>query len=230
MTHNRPLFPLVRHLSAPCTRLLLPLPYGPNQITLAAIALGLAAAALLGTGHRLAAVAAGLCLTASYLLDNCDGEIARQRGQCTPFGAALDTFGDWLVHTALFLGLGLGVARASGATGSASPWLWLGVAAALGGTVNYLLGLYLDWARTRAITPIHHPATISPILLEPTADLTWRELLIFAFRELARADFCLLLLALTLFDLHWLLLPAAAVGAQAYWLLQLSAKARSFHV
>ena len=53
---------------------------------------------------------------------------------------------------------------------------------------------------------------------------------VFVFRELFRADFCFIVLALTLVDLTWLLLPAGAVGSQVYWATQLVEGADEFHV
>ena len=49
-----------------------------------------------------------------------------------------------------------------------------------------------------------------------------RDWFLYVFRELCRADFCFLLLLLAAFDIAWVLLPAAAIGAQVYWLTGLS--------
>ncbi len=211
--------PLIRHLSRPLTRVLLTLPVSANQITAASLALGLASAWLLATrpgGHG--PLAAALLLVVAYVLDTCDGEVARARGQCSRFGAHLDNFADWLTHSAFFAALGLGATRASG-----EPlWLAAGLAAAAGATINYLLVLWL----------------VVPASDAPPADGTAppavphgpREWLVFAFRELSRADFCFLVLLLAAAQvLHWLL-PAAAVGAQVYWVMLASRRARQFRV
>ena len=50
------------------------------------------------------------------------------------------------------------------------------------------------------------------------------------FRELSRADFCFIVLALAIFDLTWVLLPAAAVGAHAYWVFRFASGANRFRV
>ena len=52
----------------------------------------------------------------------------------------------------------------------------------------------------------------------------------FAFRKLTRADFCFIVLALALFDVVWVLLPAGAVGAQVYWLARFQRGAGDYHV
>ncbi|MEC8164609.1 MAG: hypothetical protein VX079_08605, partial [Pseudomonadota bacterium] len=55
-------------------------------------------------------------------------------------------------------------------------------------------------------------------------------LLVFIFRELFRADFCFLLLLLAIFDVIWLILPAAAIGSQVYWMIAFYKESRNFHV
>ncbi len=57
-----------------------------------------------------------------------------------------------------------------------------------------------------------------------------REWAVFALRELSRADFCFIVLALSLFDASWVLLPAGAIGAQAYWMAAFVKRAREVHI
>ncbi len=219
LTPPERLFPLIRHLSYPASRALALLPITPNQITLASLVAALLAAWGYMQGSYGWAIAGGLALSLSYLLDNADGEIARLKGLQSRFGEFFDTFVDWLAHAAFFVGLGMGVVAAGGG----EIWLWMGVAAALGGTINYGLGLYFD----------RHPAEPTekapnePTTPEIRGVVDW---LVYAFRELSRADFCFIALALSLADLHWLLLPAGAVGAQVYWLAAFVKGARRHHV
>ena len=42
--------------------------------------------------------------------------------------------------------------------------------------------------------------------------------------------FCFIVLALALFDLTWLLLPAGAICSQVYWIAQFVRGAREFNV
>ena len=133
------IFPLVRHLSYRTTPLLLRLGLTPNQITAVSLAFGLAAAVgLMETGSAVH-IFAGLLLVVCYVLDNCDGEVARLRQLATRFGAAYDTAVDWLVHAAVFFALGVGQWRDDGN----ALWIWLGGAAALGGTINFVVGIVL---------------------------------------------------------------------------------------
>ena len=163
-----------------------------------------------------------LMLVVSYVLDNCDGEIARIKDQCSEFGERFDTFVDWIVHTMFFAGLGVGVSRQSGE----DLWLWLGLIAAGGGTINYILGFLLE-ARDRARTANQPVASgTAESHRDPETPLEWA---VFVFRELTRADFWLIVLALSIFDFTWVLLPAGAIGAQVYWATQFIGGVREFH-
>jgi len=190
---------------------------------------------------RALAVTGGAMLVLCYLLDNCDGEIARLKDQCTVFGAFFDTFVDWIVHAAFFAALGVGVAAAT----ENDLWLWLGGIAAAGGAINYLIRLVADWREYHAGGKAQDsgPDSGPDPTRDPTHDSTgraaaehpprpegWRQRAVFAFRELFRADFCFIVLGLAFFDAVWVLLPAGAVGAQAYWMAQLIKGTRDYHV
>lgn len=222
MTPDEPrkphLFPLIRHLSTRVTPTLLRLPVSANLVTTASLLTGLTACwyFTLGTwGDSL--IGAGLFVIC-YILDNCDGEVARARNQCSRFGEKYDTFVDWVVHSLFFASLGFGVTSQTGA----QVWLWLGLFGALGGTINYAVGVYLDMkdaavAATRLESDEPHT---------PGSALQW---VAFVLRELSRADFCVIVAGLALFDVTWILLPTAALGAHAYWMAAFVKGARNFH-
>lgn len=212
--------PLVRHLSYRASRVLVRTPLTPNQITWTALALGLAASVALLRGDRGGDLAAAVLLVLCYVLDNCDGEIARAKSLSSTFGAQLDTAVDAVVHAVFFIALGHAEWRTTGHV----TWAVLGWAAAGGATVNYVIGLVHDARARRA------PATAVPPPVPDPAPRGWRELAVFALRELSRADFCFIVVVLAALDLLHLLLPAAALGAQAYWLSGLWSRARDFHV
>lgn len=211
-----PALPLIRHLSRPVTPLLARLPVTANQITTAALALGLMAAYAAALGTWAATVVAGILLVGCYVLDNCDGEIARLKNQCSAFGRHYDSFVDWVVHTAFFAALGAGVTIDTGET----VWLWLGLAAAFGGTLNYGLGFLVA----------RGPGDVTEVEPGQTWPQNAQEWALFAFRELSRADFCFIVLVLAMIDGAWILLPAGAVGAQVYWATLMIRRAREFHV
>ncbi len=216
MTEKSP-FPVIRALSRPVTEILAGTAFTANQITAHSLIFGLSAAWFMSRGVHRAALIGALLFVICYVLDNCDGEIARLKNQCTTFGRHFDTAVDWIVHTAFFAGLGIGVARSSGD----ELWWWLGLVAAGGGTINYALGLVLN-RRDR------NSGDVDLEDREGARPDGWVQGLIFMFRELARADFCFLVLGLAVFDVLWVLLPAGAIGAQVYWLLLLVKSARSF--
>ena len=218
-TVNTPLFPLIRHLSKFATPVFMRLPVSANMITTASMVTGLAAAWCVTLGTPGADIAAGALFVITYILDNCDGEIARLKDQCSTFGMWFDTLVDWIVHTAFFIALGIGTAKGFGH----DAWLWLGGIAAAGGTFNFALGIILD-ARDKAASEDEDKAETTR---QPEGLSDWA---VYVFRELTREDFCFIVLALALFDLTWLLLPAGAICSQVYWIAQFVRGAREFNV
>ena len=226
---NNQLFPLIRYLSKVATPALMRLPVTANQITAASLVSGLGAAWCLMQGSMAWDIAAGALFVITYVLDNCDGEIARLKDQCSDFGMHFDTFVDWAVHTAFFAALGIGVAGRF----DSDLWLWMGMIAAAGGTINYGIGFYLD-ARAKAETETEairegggEGERPEETHREPEGLSDW---FLYIFRELTRADFCFIILALALFDVTRVLLPAGAIGSQVYWITQFFQGARDFHV
>ena len=141
--------------------------------------------------------------------------------RCSEFGRRFDSFVDWVVHAAFFAALGAGTAAVRGG----EVWLWLGWIAAAGSTINYVVAFYLEFRDREAGESDPHAAPGDAV--KPA---NWKEWCVFALRELSRADFCFIVLVLTLFDVRWVLLPAGAVGAQVYWATQFIRRAREFHV
>ena len=224
-TVNSRLFPLIRYLSKAATPVFLRLPVTANQITAASLVSGLAAAWCLMQGTWGWDITAGALFVITYVLDNCDGEIARLKDQCSKFGMHFDSFVDWAVHTAFFAALGVGVAVRF----DSDLWLWMGMIAAAGGTINYGGGFFLD---TRDKTKTGTGATgedegPEEAHREPEGLSDW---VLYVFRELTRADFCFIALGLALFDVTWVLLPAGAIGSQVYGITQFFQGARDFHV
>ena len=217
---TRPWFPVVRHLSGVVTPYLMRFPLTPNQITTASLIAGMAGNVGVTIGGQWGHIVGALLLIVCYVLDNCDGEIARLKNLSSPFGAKYDSFVDWIVHATFFVALGTGAWLGGGEIVS----LWLGWIAGIGATINYCLGLFLDRLdsdrRIEADPPSPPPSTLP----------RWLDLAVLFFRELTRADFCFIVLLLALMDELWVLLPLAAVGSQVYWIMQLLPGARRHHV
>jgi len=144
--------------------------------------LGISSGLLLVWGNYIANIASCMFFFLSYLLDNCDGEVARARDQTSIFGYYLDSFVDWIVHAVFFLCLGFGEYTRS----DEILWLGFGVAASLGATINYGIRVYLDFINGRNK---HLPVETNINQQKDLQSASWNEKIAFIFRELARADF-----------------------------------------
>jgi len=201
-----------RRLSRPVTRRLLGRSITPTQITVASIALGLLGAAGLATVSYGLRVAGVLALVASVVLDCVDGEVARARFEQSAAGARLDVVGDYLVHLAVFTGLGVGLWRQGLPPGGGWAAVAL-VAAVLTTTVTL------------------HRLFVRPALVHG-GDLHWAgdgdgfrdSALAAVIEKIASRDYTYLLLVLALLGhLEWFLYAAAVgawvfvAGVLAYW-------------
>tara|TARA_B100000315_G_scaffold185427_1_gene174561 strand:- start:5811 stop:6446 length:636 start_codon:yes stop_codon:yes gene_type:complete len=209
-----PFFPLIRRFSNPVSRVLIRLPITPNQISIASLIFGLAGCFYISRNNFDDQLLGSFLFIVGYIFDNCDGEVARHKNLATDLGRKLDSFVDWIVHAVFFIALGYGIAREA----QDNIWLWLGLMGGLGSTINYSLGIFLD------------DPNASQDLVAASQPETIKDYIIFVFRELFRADFCFIVLLLTLFDNLWVLLPAAAIGAQVYWILYLTSRDKNYHV
>jgi phosphatidylglycerophosphate synthase len=97
----------MRRLSPYVTKLLLRTPISANGVTWLMIVSGLAAAGVLSLTGLLPAIGAVLLIQVQLLLDCCDGEVARWRGQKSPAGVYLDRIGHWLTEASLPIALGI---------------------------------------------------------------------------------------------------------------------------
>lgn len=208
--------PLIRLLSCRLTGFLAPSGITPNQLTIVGVLAGLAAALCYLRGGTIWALAGAVLFFVYYLLDNCDGELARLRGLQSRLGAQLDDIGDWAVHAALFLAIGFHEAQTSGQ----AVWMWLGGVAAVGGTINSLL-LFANGS-PRGEEEVSH-------LSDLPEDASRIDVAGFVLRGLIKADFWLIVSVLTAADAIWILLPAGAIGSQVFWLLYLRKTARRVH-
>lgn len=107
-------------------------PLTPNHITVMSLSVGVAAAALISTGTHRGFLAGALCLHLSYILDNCDGQVARIKKMSSDWGRRLDYASDIVVDWALWWGL----AVASQKQGSGDWVFWVAGLASLGSALN----------------------------------------------------------------------------------------------
>src|SRR6185503_15374498 len=100
-------------------------PVTPNQVSVASSAIGLAGACLLARGDALSATMGALLFQLSAVIDCVDGDVARMVFKESRLGKWLDLAGDQVVHGAVFIGIGVGLAR----SGSSAPVSWLATSA-----------------------------------------------------------------------------------------------------
>lgn len=190
---------LYRRCSRPLTTLLARTPLGPNAVTLLGIAAGVAGGALVGMPGVAALGGAIALLVLSGVLDCCDGELARLRGGVSRLGHVLDVTGDTAVALALLAGLAVRVGR-TGWTPRPGT-----LALLFGGVIASFAAI--SWseqseARRRTVAGAWENRLLDGVL----ASLTTRDWYVFpiAFALAGRLD---------------LLLSAAAIGAQGFWVL-----------
>ena len=163
----------------------------PNQVTLLGLAAGLAAATRFAEGPESWLVGA-LWLQLSFILDNCDGTLARLQNRTSGLGSWLDTVSDCAVNIGLFYGIGTGLQRDTG------QYIWLvgGLVTAVGVFFSYAMAFAVQVHR-RGIDAWRHPDP--PAGAEPDSRLV-------GFRKRAREDFSWIVLAGALAGhLGWLL-------------------------
>lgn len=143
------IFTYNRAIASRLSPLLARTPLRPNDVTLMSLAAGLLSAWSMSLGSRAAMLAGALLLHLSFILDNCDGQIARLKNMQSRFGMWLDYVCDLLVDMALWTGLSLGAVRMG-----ITPWIHLIAAlACLGSVLNFSRVVYF-----RA----HRPAPARP--------------------------------------------------------------------
>jgi hypothetical protein len=94
----------------------------PNQVTVIALCIGLAAATAFATGERAGYIVGGVLIYLSFVADCVDGQLARYTRSFSKFGAWLDSVFDRAKEYVAFAGL---------AIGASSPEVWVLAAATL---------------------------------------------------------------------------------------------------
>ena len=221
-TKPEQLFPMVRQFSYRLTKLLILLPLTPNHVTALSLLSGLAAAWFFAQGTYQEAVIGGALFVLGYTFDNCDGEIARLKNMSSEFGAKFDDVVDWLVDSVFFTALGYGTWMATDHV----IWFWCGIAATTGATIDYVVDLFY-YAKKGTGKNAETREEQAVVQKKPENLTDW---LILIFHKFSRADFCMIVFVLAVFDILWLLLPAAAIGAQAYWITDLFNRSRGWRI
>ncbi len=189
---------LLRPLARPVTRLLVPTRVSPNAVSVASTVVGVAGGLLVGSAGAGGLLAGVACLVVSGVLDCVDGDLARRRDETSGLGHALDVTGDTLVHAALLAGI---VRRLDGAPG---PPLLLALGLGIAGAFAVITWSEASAARRHRVTRWENQ-----VLDGVLGPLTTRDWYVFpiAFALAGRLD---------------ALVPAAAIGAHAFWLVALA--------
>jgi phosphatidylglycerophosphate synthase len=111
----------------------------PNTITFMFIGCLILASFVLALRPRHGVQVVALLIIASYILDCCDGPVARATKRTSTLGDKLDMLGHWFTNNLLILGATVGEI---GAGGSNSAWL-IGMVAMLGTNTYYYMQYHL---------------------------------------------------------------------------------------
>jgi len=103
-----------RVISFMFVKLILPLPITPNQISVAAMVMGIISGVYFSFGTTRGNIYAALFYALYYLLDLSDGQVARLKKNGSTLGRVIDGISDYVTHLAVFIGLGIGIWSTSG--------------------------------------------------------------------------------------------------------------------
>ena len=93
---------LNRRVSRPIAAALAATPATPNQLTIVATLVAFGAGLLVGFGQ---AIAGGILIQVSSIVDGVDGDLARRKGMATRFGAVFDAVLDRYADFAIYAGM-----------------------------------------------------------------------------------------------------------------------------
>ena len=179
----------------------------PNQMSLVSIGIGLIGALLLSFPIISLQVFGALLFLFHSITDGCDGELARLKYMETRWGGLLDYWGDNIVHTAVFLGIGIAWKKATGSMIA----LWCSGFAIAGSVLTAGLVYAMTMRSGKDDGPVYTSTS-----WKQKKD-RWVKIADF----LSRRDFIYLVVILAIFGkLHWFLI-LAAIGAPAFFLFTL---------
>jgi hypothetical protein len=90
-------------------KIILPFPITPNQISIAALIMGLISAVFYASGTQEAFLIAAVFYAIYYLFDLSDGQVARLKKNGTRIGRIVDGIADYVTHLSIYIGLGIGL-------------------------------------------------------------------------------------------------------------------------
>ncbi len=135
----------------------------PNQVSSMAMLIGVIAGVLFGFGTREYLLAAAGFYGACNVLDCADGQIARLKKNGTKVGRIVDGFIDYVVSTAVYIGIGVGLTglQHSGLLHlefnifGINPYVYIWLITALGGFSSALQAILLDFFRNKFLEIVY---------------------------------------------------------------------------
>tara|TARA_B100000315_G_scaffold9133_1_gene8983 strand:- start:96 stop:1280 length:1185 start_codon:yes stop_codon:yes gene_type:complete len=196
-----------RKISLAITRRLINTSITPNQMSLVSIGIGLSGAFLLSFPIISLQVFGVLLFLLHSITDGCDGELARLKYMESRWGGLLDFWGDNIVHTAVFLGIGLAWYKVTGSMIA----LWCSGSAIAGSLLTAGLVYVMTMSSGKDDGPLY----------KSTSRKEKKSKLVEIADYLSRRDFIYLVVLLAIFGkLHWFLV-LAAIGAPIFFLFTL---------
>jgi len=196
-----------RKISQAITRRLITTSITPNQMSLISIGVGLGGGYFLSFPNNSLQAFGSVLFLLHSILDGCDGELARLKYMESRWGGLLDYWGDNIVHSAVFFGIGLAWKEATGLRIA----LWCSGFAIAGGLLSAGLVYSMTMKSKKNEGPLYTSVSSKAIKsrAEKIADY------------LSRRDFIYLVLILAIFGkVHWFLI-LAALGAPLFFLFVL---------
>lgn len=199
-----------RILTAPFTAFFIRSGLHPNYITLLGGAVGILAFFSFSMGTKAGFIAGAVLFEAFYILDNCDGEVARARGLSSKFGSWMDTLVDCFIHVLAFIGIGIGASRIA-----ENPiMIFVGIAAGLGTFLSTFVAM-LQKIRNYGLAIHGMPKAPGGAVKKVTAIDRLIDIL-------SMGDFSLVLLLFAVFNKMELLLWLGAIGANLFCIILLA--------
>lgn len=205
--HVSDLFTFNRKISTRVSAVLLKTPLTPNHVTTLSMGAGLWAGYFFSSGRRSGLLFGAVFLQLSFILDNCDGDIARAKSLQSGFGMWYDFAADLVVDIALWTGLALG-AVSLGVPGTAVRGWWL--AAVAGSVINFTR------VTGERMAAIRSAKSASDKVPPPAGRPVWETVLYVLSQD---GDPTLLIYALALTGSPWLFLILGTVYINALWIL-----------
>lgn len=115
----------------------------PDNLTFAAIVTGLAAAVFYALGHFWAAKTGAILYALFIVLDCSDGQLARLKKNGSPIGRIVDGAADYMVVTAVYIGIAISFSRDTTVPAVMLGWLFLS------GVSTVIQSMLVDFYRTR---------------------------------------------------------------------------------